>query len=110
MLRGGLILLVALAFPMDGQAGREQAEHIDIQTRQGMLRLTPMNDNAIRVRLMQNNSKAQEELVFCNVPEKTDYKVKDKDSCMVLSLPAISVIYGKTDETLTFSSGEIPLI
>lgn len=102
MLRGGLILLVALAFPMDGQAGREQAEHIDIQTRQGMLRLTPMNDNAIRVRLMQNNSKAQEELVFCNVPEKTDYKVKDKDSCMVLSLPAISVIYGKTDETLTF--------
>lgn len=98
--KGGAVLLIGLMCSTDSFARR--TEYIDIQTRTGLLRLTPMNDNAVRVRVMQKNSKAQEELVFCKVPEKFKYKFKDQDSCMVLTLPAISVIYGKTDETLTF--------
>lgn len=83
-------------------AAKPEERNIDIQTEKGILRLTPVNDNAIRVRFLQSDSKEPEELVFTEVVKGLKYKVTDKDSTVVMTLPGILVEYNKTNEALTF--------
>ena len=84
---------------------------VEIKTESGMLRLTPVENNAIRVRFLQTDSKMPDELVFSELDRKVKYKTEDKGVSIVMTLPDISVEYDKKSEALAFKdkSGRIIL-
>lgn len=101
------VLLIGSAMCVPGSATAATykdvpSKDVIIQTEAGMLKLIPLNDNSIRVRFIQSDSKELEELIYLENLQTPKYKVRENNSNTILSLDGISAEYSKTDKTLTF--------
>ena len=85
-----------------GNKAAEMEDGVRIQTSKGMLSLLPLDDNALRVIFMQNDSKPLEEIVYVKSDSQPKYKVGENDGNVVVRLPEMAVEYDKATESLVF--------
>ena len=80
-----------------------QNPDVRIETAQGTMILTPLSDNAVRVRLAGDLAVPElDELVYTQESGKVRYKVSEDSAAFLLSLPEMSVRYDKGTGLLTF--------
>lgn len=85
-----------------GNKAAEMEDGVRIQTSKGMLSLLPLDDNALRVIFMQNDSKPLEEIVYVKSDSQPKYKVRENGGNVVVRLPEMAVEYDKATESLVF--------
>lgn len=101
-LRVVLLLLASLMFFMTTFA--KQVNHvvkIDLPT--GTLSLQALSQNAVRVQFTKGNTTPMQELIYTEHVSKPDFKVKDNDKALILTLDKINVNFNKENQNLTFT-------
>ena len=93
MRKNCLLLLLLLA-------GCSSPDSIEISTDTGKMILTPMADNAIRVRY--DDARELEELFYTQKREKTDYKVTENESTLSVIQKGLTTIYYKNSGKLEY--------
>ncbi len=106
----GAILLLVNASCASGSY-KDTGKEILLNLPAGQLSLTPMNPNAIRVRVLPQGSTPLEELIYTEKVTTPPYKVSSNSENLTLTLEHISVVYDRKSETLTFkdANGQILL-
>ena len=86
-------------------------DRVSISTPEGMLVLTPLTDNAIRVQVMPEGASLQEELVYTEKVQTPPFKTVKTQTGVELSTASLTARYSKADGTLTFldAAGEVLL-
>ena len=85
---------------------------VKIDTPQGELTLTSLNDNAVRVQMSGNLQTPElQELIYVQKARGPKFKIKDTDAGKVYSLKGIAVSYDTGNDLLTFcdKSGNVIL-
>ncbi|MCQ2066746.1 MAG: glycoside hydrolase family 31 protein [Bacteroidaceae bacterium] len=102
-----LTVLLAVMLPC---AGKEKDLRID--TPNGQLVLTPLTDNAVRVRIVGGTAVPQlEELVYTEDVKAPKFKTSVRDGLHTLKLKGMSAVYDMSADVLSFynASGELIL-
>ena len=102
-----LTLLLAVMLPC---AGKDKDLRID--TPNGQLVLTPLTDNAVRVRIVGGTAVPQlEELVYTEDVKAPKFKISVRDGLHTLKLKGMSAVYDMSADVLSFynASGELIL-
>lgn len=86
-------------------------DRVSISIPEGMLVLTPLTDNAIRVQVIPEGASLQEELVYTEKVQTPPFKMAKTQAGVELSTAALTARYSKADGTLTFldAAGEVLL-
>ncbi len=86
-------------------------DRVSISIPEGMLVLTPLTDNAIRVQVIPKGASLQEELVYTEKVQTPPFKMAKTQAGVELSTAALTARYSKADGTLTFldAAGEVLL-
>ena len=86
-------------------------DRVSISTPEGMLVLTPLTDNAIRVQVIPEGASRQEELVYTEKVQTPPFKTVKTQTGVELSTASLTARYSKADGTLTFldAAGEVLL-
>ena len=95
------ITVIALAILLTGCS-----KDLSIKTSQGDLILTPLADNAVRVRMKDKPTHDVEELVFTEKYATPDFKVVKDGGNITLKLERLTVKYDKATETLSYFDGD----
>lgn len=84
---------------------------VDIETEAGIVRLSPLYNNAIRVQVLPDGYSPLEELVYTEKVRAPKFEVVKDDDKVEVSTSAMSARYSRTDGTLTFfdADGEVIL-
>lgn len=86
-------------------------DHVTVKTPSGTLVLTPLTDNSVRVRFAGDLAVPQlEELVYTEPAGTPDFNVKKDKERVQLNLRAMTVVYDRTADELSFydaDGGEI---
>ena len=76
---------------------------VSIRTDDGVMVLTPLTDNAVRIQISAGDSIPKlEELIYVAKPEKVKYSVQHKGDVTTLSMPQMAVEYNSSESRLTF--------
>lgn len=76
---------------------------VKIDTPDGKLVLTPLADNAVRVRVTGSlETPALEELVYVEERKRVSFKIERNDSCTILLMKGMAVRYDNASATLSF--------
>ena len=75
---------------------------VNIKTSDGVLIITPMTDNAVRVQMKGKPTHNVEELIFTEDVAAPAFKKKVTGKAIQIILPQLLVMYDKSDETLAF--------
>ena len=97
-----LIFFVAVLVSACGKVSGD----VEIETSEGTLILTPMMDNAVRVRMMGNPTHEVEELIFTEKVPAPRFKVVKNAEMVEISTQKLTVRYHYADETLSFLDAE----
>lgn len=96
---------LALSAVLTGCAGSTDKNYT-IELQGSTLTLTPMADNAIRVRVSGENALKLEDLIYTEKVRAPKFSVVEDDSQIVLSTSAMSAIYDKSDGHLSFTDAQ----
>lgn len=105
-----LFCVAALCAALSSCAGKGYKSH-SIETPDGTLTLTPLADNAIRVRMAGEPTADLKEIIYTEKVKQPSFKVSEEGSQVVLRTAAITAVYDKTNGNLTFTdaSGNVIL-
>lgn len=78
------------------------SDDVSIRTSSGTLILSPLADNAVRVRLAGEPTHAVEELIFTENVEHPRFSRREDAGSLTLDLKGIRVVYDKLTETLSY--------
>ena len=78
------------------------SDDVSIRTSSGTLILSPLADNAVRVRLAGEPTHAVEELIFTENVEHPRFSRREDAGSLTLDLKGIRVVYDKQTETLSY--------
>jgi len=87
-------------------------KEVEIQTEKGNLKIIPLTDNSVRVKMEGKSSvPSLKELVYTEKVKTPSFKVKESADELVLTLKELVVSWNKNEESLTFlnSDGEMIL-
>ena len=96
-LAAGLVLCIVLMCRCSG-AGKA----VKIETGDGMLILSPLRSNAVRVQLVPEGSVLPEELVYTEKVRAPKFNVRKDGDTVELSTEAMTVRYSRADGTLSY--------
>ena len=96
-LAAGLVLCIVLMCRCSG-AGKV----VKIETGDGMLILSPLRSNAVRVQLVPEGSVLPEELVYTEKVRAPKFSVRKDGDTVELSTEAMTVRYSRADGTLSY--------
>ena len=82
------------------------SKSVKIKTAEGTIVLSPLYSNAVRVQVIPDGQKLQQELVYTEKVPTPDFKVTESTSTVELSTDDMTVRYTYADGTLTFLDSE----
>lgn len=101
-IKSTVILVVFLLISLNFLNAANSEKEIRLETTKGILYLIPLNDNSIRVRFVQTDSKEIEDLIYIEQKSTPRYTLSHKKDGIVLTLKEISAEFSVKDETLIF--------
>lgn len=102
-----LVILILLPTLLCGQiylSHSKLADGLRIETREGTLTLTPMADNAVRVRLEKQLKDNTQELVFLKSANSCSYTLQDKPAMLQLITSRMVVRFDKQTGQLSYAN------
>lgn len=96
-------LLPSLVFAQVYQKYTVQKDHLSIQLSEGVLNITPLTDNAIRVQWQKGQLNEEREFILVHKYPVPAFKFSETPSKLKLSTRSVSVVFDKQSGALEYS-------
>jgi alpha-D-xyloside xylohydrolase len=96
-------LLPALAFSQTYEKYELQKDHVTIQLSEGVLRIIPLSDKAIRIQWEKDTMKEKREFVLINKLPVPAFKFSETASKLKLTTKTITVLFNKQNCAINYS-------
>lgn len=93
------VILAAVAALMSGCGS---GSDVKIKTSDGILVITPMTDNAVRIQMKGKPTHPVEELIFTEKVESPKFSKREDNASIIISTEKMKVVFDKADESLCF--------
>ncbi|WP_449387627.1 TIM-barrel domain-containing protein [Chryseobacterium lineare] len=106
-----LTVLPILVFGQHYLSYSKNTEEVSVKLSDGYLVLRPMNENAVRIQFIKEIKPEENQFVFINENNSSDFKFKENTSSLKLKTKNYAVLFNKKTAQLTFldSNGKVLL-
>jgi alpha-D-xyloside xylohydrolase len=106
MKRKVLLLISLIPIMLLGQVYKSYTlkdDHLSVQLSDGVLKIIPVTDNAVRIQFVKEPVNELPELIFVKRPAPIKFKISEDDSVLSLKTQSVIVTFYKLSSKLTFS-------